>query len=56
MWSNAPYMKLLMMEVLPVPWSPKKTALCLLSGATCGRRAGAPEPPPAAAAEALDIN
>ena len=31
-------MKALMMEVLPVPWSPRNTALYLERGATWGRR------------------
>ncbi len=38
MWSKEPYMKALMMEVLPVPWSPRNTALYLDRGATWGRR------------------
>lgn len=34
--SNTPYMKDLMMDVLPTPWSPRKTSLYLDRGAEAG--------------------
>lgn len=34
--SNVPYMKALIIVVLPVPWSPRNTTLCFVSGAACG--------------------